>query len=163
MTSQYESYCHEISDWQIYIQWLCEHNLHPIKAQAEVAERARHVHFKPQWTCTFGYLGSCSTPTIRDTHYYTLFIDDYTMYTSHISRSHCLPRPPSHFRPELTESDMGTRHYRAIRDGENMTIRPSDMSLCLTVYHMSHALHTLTISIVLPNSWSVKPLKTPRR
>jgi len=48
-------------------------------------------------------------------------------------------------------------------DSKNTTIRISDMSLWPEAQHTSHAVHTLTIRMVLPNAWSVQSLKRTTR
>jgi len=67
-------------------------------------------------------------------------------------------RPTSHFRTESTLWDTRTSDSAAIMDIENTTIRPFGMSSQPVVLHPSHALHTPTIRMVLPNEWSVQSL-----
>jgi len=67
--------------------------------------------------------------------------------------------PTSHFRSEKREWDTRSSYSSAIMDGENTTMRLSDLYLRPEVLHMSQALHSLIIRMVLLNQWSLQSLK----
>jgi len=67
--------------------------------------------------------------------------------------------PTCDFRAEWTQWDTRWTNSGVIMNQENITMRPSNMSSRLEEQHTRHALHTLTITIVLTNWWSIQSLK----
>jgi len=84
-----------------------------------------------------------SSTTTRGTHPYGC---------SQIRKPRPAPQPTSHSRPEWTQWDTRSSDSGAIMDGENTTIRLSDMSSRPAEQYIRHVLHTLTIRMVLPNA-----------
>jgi hypothetical protein len=99
--------------------------------------------------------GPFSKLTLGSNRYYILFIDIYTRYTSiwllpNKKTMTCTSAYQS-FQAQVDSMGYEIKRFGAKKDGENTTIRPSGMSLRPAVVHMSHALHTPTISTVWPN------------
>ena len=115
------------------------------------------------------YIQMCTVPSLHrssetlNTIYYTSMITQgiHPYGCSQIRMPWPLPLPTSHFRPKQNGCDTSSSDSGAIIDGQNTTRRPSGMSSRHTVPHTSHAIHTATIRMVLPNERSVQSLKWP--